>query len=131
MRRLLRWLRDLFWTPAPWIPARVYDAGGTWGDAISVGERTGDGRYLRIHGWKERRPSVGDALRVNMESGRILRCRFATVYYERDPPDMFFATVEPIEYEIHPLRPGTPVPPADFDSEFARTVREVMKMERW
>lgn len=76
--------------------ARTFDTrGGTWGDSIewfSV-------RELRVYGWKDVRPQVGDILKSSMQSGRVGIFVFTEVELKRDPPDMFFGTVKFHRYE--------------------------------
>lgn len=76
----------------------VYEIGGTWGDAINFTDwKTG-----RVHGWKFRRPVVGDLVRIPCRSGKTLIGKFVTVEYANDPHDMFFGTLETVGYEGDP-----------------------------
>jgi hypothetical protein len=73
-----------------------------WGDAINWFP---DFESRKVVGWKSPCPMVGDTLRVNMKSGKVLLCRFVTVDQKRDPSDMFFAVVRDIGYEGEPPFP--------------------------
>ena len=87
--------------------ARVYRTGGGWGDAINV-ERplktdpeTNANYGLRVHGWKQKQPRVGDKLYVPYQSGVTRVLIFAKVEPQNDPPDMFFADCYNTELIVH------------------------------
>lgn len=72
----------------------LYEMFGGWGDRIDwqeIGERT-------VHGWKQKRPVVGDLVKAPMASGKDGLFRFIEVTYMTDPPDMFFGKLEGIGY---------------------------------
>ena len=73
--------------------AVTFEAGGGWGDAIGYSEYP-----YRVHGWKQRKPVKGDVLTTQMKSGKMLVSIFQQIDRCGDPPDMFFAVVEPIGY---------------------------------
>lgn len=65
-----------------------------WGDNIYFF----DWAKRRIVGWMTPIPKVGDELRCKMRSGKIARFEVVEVEHQRDPSDMFFATVKDIGY---------------------------------
>ena len=73
---------------------RTFKTGGCWGDKIDVI----DWGNRKVVGWKYDQPMVGDRLLIEMQSGKTLECEFTDVEYVPDPPDMFWATVRPIDY---------------------------------
>ena len=75
--------------------ARTYETGGTWGNSIQWFDVT----KRSVVGWRTPRPRIGDILKSPMQSGRIGLFVFTEVHYKQDPPDMFFATVEHLNYE--------------------------------
>lgn len=95
---LIAWIKELFFVQPiqPRQDAKTFDTrGGTWGDKVEwfhVGTR-------RVTGWKDERPIVGDILKSPMASGRVGIFVFTDVELMRDPPDMFFGTVEFHSYE--------------------------------
>ncbi len=84
--RSLRRLRDTF------VP-RNFDVGGGLGNAINWFTYP-----TRVVGWKSSKPRVGDMLRSKLKSGRTGVFVFKTVEAQRDPDDMFFATVQACGY---------------------------------
>ena len=80
-----------------------YSMGGTWGDAINWnGVEQFDKTPLvpesrfRCHGWKYTKPKVGQTLKAEFARSWVL-FEFVEVEPCCDPPDMFFATVKPVQ----------------------------------
>lgn len=64
------------------------------------GNRIGWSKYpTDINGHLSRKPVAGDFIICQMKTGRNGVFKVTEVEYMRDPPDMFFATVEPLGYE--------------------------------
>jgi len=82
----------------------IFDYGGEWGDRITKMEwpKKNNENLASIVGWKNPKPQIGDKLRVPMQSGKILVCKFVFIEYCGNPADMFFADIEPIKYEEKP-----------------------------
>lgn len=93
----MRWLRKLFRRPArARANARTYDTReGFWGNSV----QWFDAATRRVYGHCEPRPVCGDVLKSAMASGRVGLFVFIDVEWMRDPPDMFFGTVEQVGYE--------------------------------
>jgi hypothetical protein len=74
----------------------VFDMGErqTWGNRISWS----DFEKRQLDGHTTPRPRIGDEIRAPMASGRTARFRVVDARYPHDPPDMWFATVEDIDY---------------------------------
>jgi hypothetical protein len=53
----------------------------------------------RIEGHLRDRPKAGDRVTCQMKSGKVGVFEVREVDLMRDPPDQFFATVEPLGYE--------------------------------
>jgi hypothetical protein len=64
-----------------------------WGDSIEVLDWSNG----RICGWLDRTPRVGDVIVFPMKSGREQETIVTEVKPFFDPPDMFSATVRPVE----------------------------------
>lgn len=90
---------------------QTYAIGGGWGNHISwlndgVADRVGldDGTvgqgHRKVYGHKSFKPRLGDLLTCQMQSGRIGIFKFVEIEYLTDPDDMFFGTVEFLEYEV-------------------------------
>lgn len=73
---------------------RYYEIGGGWGNAINW-QRYPD----LVVGWQGVSPEVGDILFCKLKSGKRGVWRFKRIERQYDPPDMFFADVEPLGYE--------------------------------
>jgi hypothetical protein len=71
----------------------------TWGDSIQWWP---DFASRQVTGWQSTRPQKGDLLRVRMQSGKVLICKFVEVEHTRDPEDMFFGRVRDVGYEGEP-----------------------------
>lgn len=65
-----------------------------WGHAIDWFDFNNN----RVVGWLNPLPSVGDEFHSEMQSGKVARFRFVTVEPTGNPRDMFFSTVEFIDY---------------------------------
>jgi hypothetical protein len=72
----------------------IFENKGIWGNAIHFM----DFDKRRVTGHSPKIPKVGDFLDYKMRSGRTHRFKFESVDQQRDPPDMFFATVSDIGY---------------------------------
>ena len=66
----------------------------SWGDRIQI--FNWDER--RICGWLSRIPKEGDRLRIPMKSDKIAEFKIINIEKCGDPPDMFFADIEDIDY---------------------------------
>jgi len=89
---LLKWLKKR--EPKNAAPPHVYKFGGGWGDALNFDNvRTG-----RCHGFKRRIAKVGDLATYETTSGKMVVCQFTEVEPCGDPVDMFFGTVDIIDY---------------------------------
>ncbi len=102
---------------------------------INPAPPTHDSRLFTIHGgwghhceWKDwdtrqvwghlpEKPKVGDYLESKLKGGKAL-FRFCDVEYMRDPPDMFFATVEDLGYDRDVDREVYGIPAAETKSMF-------------
>lgn len=80
--------------------ARHYTQGGMWGRNISFprGWDKNQAQQFVMGHWTPK-PSKGDLLFVDMQSGKTAVCIFDEVYYYGDPPDMFKGTVSTLGYE--------------------------------
>lgn len=116
-------IRDWLWKifrRRSWRPRRTYSHGVT-----VLGHCDG---VFSIAGWLMDRPVVGDALRLQMASGNVALCRFVDVKWNYDPEDMFTGTARFVEYEIHPLRPGSPGTEQETeDQKFERMFAEAWR----
>ena len=65
-----------------------------WGNSV----KWFDWQKRRVVGWLHQIPEVNDEIRAKMESGKTARFKIVNVEPQRDPPDMFFATVEYVGY---------------------------------
>lgn len=65
-----------------------------WGDSISWMSVDDS----RIYGFLSQRPRKGDFILAPMESGKVGKFKIVELETKSDPPDMFFATVKPIDY---------------------------------
>ena len=80
--------------------------GGGWGNTINWSgneqfqkkQLTEKSRFS-CHGWKLKKPKVGDHLKAEFERSWIT-FEFVEVKPCGDPPDMFFAEVRPIKQEM-------------------------------
>lgn len=71
----------------------------SWGDRINIiGNMMGEEGQFRIVGWLFNKPTDGDRLIYECESGKLAEGIICETEYQRDPNDMFFATVFPIGY---------------------------------
>ena len=69
-------------------------------------EHTGWGNSINFFDWDTRRISghtpfkikIGDEIRQKMVSGKIGRFKVINIDYKLDPSDMFFGTVEDLDY---------------------------------
>lgn len=88
-------------TMKPRSDAVTFDVrGGCWGNSIEWFSRASPiDDQLRVVGWKDPKPRVGDILKSPMKSGRVGIFVFIAVEHPGDPPDMFFGTVVQIGYE--------------------------------
>jgi hypothetical protein len=77
---------------------KIFEIGGGWGNSIQWSSFGKETQGTRVHGWKTPRPNVGDWLVSDMRSGGKGVFRFMEMDYKNDPRDMFFATVEGIDY---------------------------------
>ncbi len=75
--------------------SRMYEIGEVWDSAVQWFKF----EDRRVVGWKCRRPKVGDFIKCDLQSGKVGIFRFTEVKLERDPPDMFFGTVQDFGYE--------------------------------
>jgi hypothetical protein len=78
-----------------------------WGNRISWGNYPD-----RINGHLTPRPNVGDYVTCEMKTRRHGVFRITAIEYCHDPPDMFFADVEPIGYEDELKEPIPPEKPS-------------------
>jgi hypothetical protein len=91
-----------------------YQIGGSWGDAIFwsgnkqfVEKRLDGSNTFACHGWKRRKPEVGDRL-VGEFIKSWVTFEFVEVQPCSNPPDMFFAKVRPIHQQLkYPRHKGT------------------------
>lgn len=65
-----------------------------WGHAIEWF----DFDRMKVHGWLRDRPKVDTTFLAEMQSGKLARFKFIEVRYPGNPRDMFFGTVEFVEY---------------------------------
>jgi len=80
----------------------IHILGGGWGNAINIDnwpESENEKQVVKVHGFKNPKPLVGDLLRIPMKSGKVLINRFVSVKNCGDPADMFFAEVAAWHYE--------------------------------
>ena len=74
---------------------RRFTVHGGWGHHVEFL----DFEARKVHGHLPERPSEGDFLTAEMNSGKIAVFRFTEVRRMRDPADQFFGTVEDVGYE--------------------------------
>jgi hypothetical protein len=67
----------------------------SWGNNINWSSSFED---RRIVGWISRRPSNGDILTCNMQSGRVFAMEMYNVEWEHGVDDMFFADLRDLGY---------------------------------
>ena len=78
---------------------RLYALGGVWGNTINWhGKYNSISPTQQVVGFKEFRPSKGDLLKATMESGKVALWVFTEVELSSDPHDMFFGTVQVLDY---------------------------------
>jgi hypothetical protein len=77
---------------------KIFEIGGGWGNSIQWSSFGTGAQGTKVHGWKSRRPEVGDWLVSDMQSGEKGVFRFMEMDYKTDPRDMFFATVKGVDY---------------------------------
>lgn len=84
-----------------------FEIGGGWGNSIEWGwsnqwggEITEDTRFS-VHGWKQKKPVVGQTLKAEMTESWML-FEFTEIRPCDNPRDMFFATVKPIRQIMKP-----------------------------
>jgi len=76
------------------------------GTIINMWEHTSWGDNIYFFNWEKRHlvgwmtpiPNIGDEIRCKMKSGKVARFKIIKVEPQKDPKDMFFATVEDIGY---------------------------------
>lgn len=67
----------------------------SWGNSIFWT----DYDQRKLSGFMQQKPTVGDIVRANMQSGKVARFRVESVENIQDPKDMFFAKVSDLGYE--------------------------------
>lgn len=70
--------------------AVIYETCSGWGDAFVVSKASQRGTRLRGHGFKHRKPEVGDILLNLFQSGGLKPVKIVKVEPRSNPHDMFF-----------------------------------------
>lgn len=80
-----------------------YSIGGGWGDCIEWSGHDqfdstpiADGAIFKLHGWKQNIPTQGQTLKAEFRKSWMI-FEFKEVKSCRDPHDMFFAKVTPVQ----------------------------------
>ena len=74
---------------------KVWEHNG-WGDRISIRKVNNDGTF-GIDGHLMTKPVIGDIIVYEIANGEKAKGVVSETKYPGDPPDMFFATVIPVE----------------------------------
>ncbi|HEY1806069.1 MAG TPA: hypothetical protein VGG45_16465 [Terracidiphilus sp.] len=109
----------LLLSPRP--DADLYEIGGGWSDRISWWS---ENQLTRVYGHKTPKPRAGDVLTCEMKSGKTGVWIFQSIEHCNDPPDMFFADVNPIGYTDE-IAFSLPTPPQSPFAEAFQLARRL------